>query len=311
MKRSTGVRWGKLQVGLLLMVGLALALWASLTGGGTSIFESKSQFRCYFRNVGGLLPGSPVWMSGLEVGNVKAVTFVNLDSLRQVEVVAKVKESVWPMMTEGTQVQIGTIGFLGDKYVEVVPGPKGGALIKELEVVPTSDVGEASKMFKQGEEAIKDVRRITGNLDGVLGRMNRGEGSLGKLSADSSLYIQLTSLSSSLTVLVKQLQSSQERITNSIEKTANAVADLSKDVRETKGTVSKLIKDPALYDNLNATSARLDTILGKMNNAQGSLGLLVNDTALYVETASLIKRLNNLVTDMEANPHKYFKFSVF
>ena len=311
MKRSTGVKWGKLQVGLLLTIGLALALWASLTGGGTSIFESKSQFKCYFRNVGGLLPGSPVWMSGLEVGNVKAVTFVNLDSLRQVEVIAKVKESVWPMMTEGTQVQIGTIGFLGDKYVEVVPGPKGGPLITELEVVPTSDVGEASKMFKQGEEAIKDVRRITGNLDGVLGRMNRGEGSLGKLSADSSLYIQLTSLSASLTVLVKQLQTSQERITNSIEKTANAVADLSKDVRETKGTVGKLIKDPALYDNLNATSARLDSILGKMNNAQGSLGLMVNDTALYVETASLIKRLNNLVTDMEANPHKYFKFSVF
>jgi phospholipid/cholesterol/gamma-HCH transport system substrate-binding protein len=311
MKRSIGVRWGKLQVGLLLTAALALALWASLTGGGTSIFESKNEFKCFFRNVGGLLPGSPVWMSGLEVGNVKQVTFVNIDSLRQVEVVAKVKKSVWPMMTEGTQVQIGTIGFLGDKYVEVVPGPKGGAQIQELEIVPTRDVGEASAMFKQGEEAIKDVRRITGNLDGVLGRMNRGEGSLGKLSADSSLYTQLTSLSASLTVLVRELQSSQARITNSIEKTADAVADLSKDVRETKGTVGKLIKDPALYNNLNATSARLDSILGKMNNAQGSLGLLVSDTALYVETASLIKRLNNLVTDMEANPHKYFKFSVF
>ncbi len=194
MRRSIGVKWGKLQVGLLLTAALGLGMWASLSGGGTSIFEPKNRFQCYFRNVNGLLPGSPVWMSGVEVGNVQSVQFVNLDSNKQVLVVAKVKESVWFMLTPGTQVQLGTIGFLGDKYVEVVPGPIGGKPIASMDVIPTRDVGEASKMFKEGEEAMKDVRKITGSLDGILGRMDKGEGSLGKLSADSSLYVELTTL---------------------------------------------------------------------------------------------------------------------
>jgi phospholipid/cholesterol/gamma-HCH transport system substrate-binding protein len=311
MKRSTGVRWGKLQVGLLLTIALALGMWASLTGGGTSIFESKNRFTCYFKNVSGLLPGSPVWMSGLEVGNVQTVKFVNLDTIRQIEVVAKVKASVWPMMTEGVQVQLGTIGFLGDKYVEVIPGPKGTPVIAQLEVVPTRNVGDASAMFKQGEEAIKDVRRMTTSLDTVLGRMSHGEGSLGRLSSDTTLYVELTRLAANMAVLMKDLQKNQERLTSSIEKTAEAVSGLANDVRQTKGTMGKLITDPALYNNLNATSARLDSILGKLNRAEGSLGLMVSDTALYVETTNLIKRLNNLITDMQADPHKYFKFSVF
>ena len=71
MKRSIKIKWGKLQVGVLIMLAIATLMWASITGGGTSIFESKATFACYFQNVNGLVNGSPVWMSGLEVGNVK------------------------------------------------------------------------------------------------------------------------------------------------------------------------------------------------------------------------------------------------
>jgi phospholipid/cholesterol/gamma-HCH transport system substrate-binding protein len=71
------------------------------------------------------------------------------------------------------------------------------------------------------------------------------------------------------------------------------------------------MNDPVLYDNLAATSARLDSVIHKINTAEGTLGLFVSDTALYVEAVNLMARINILVTDIEANPKKYFKFSVF
>jgi len=311
MRRSIGVKWGKLRVGGLLTLALAMALWASLSGGGTSIFENKKKFICYFRNVGGLLPGSPVWMSGMEVGNVRSVEFVNLDSLRQVRVVCRIKNEVWPMMTIDARVQLGTIGFLGDKYIEVIPGSKDQPMITEMAIVRTEDAGEASKMFKAGETAINDVRKLTSNLDTVLGRMGRGEGTLGKLSSDSMLYVNLTKLITSLSVLTNDLQKNQERITRSLERTANSVADLSDKVHGNKGTVGRLVNDPALYDNLSSTSAQLDSVVHKLNREHGTLGMMVNDSALYVEITNLVKRVNNLVTDIEQNPRKYFKFSVF
>ncbi|MGH8015097.1 MAG: MlaD family protein, partial [Candidatus Zixiibacteriota bacterium] len=82
-------------------------------------------------------------------------------------------------------------------------------------------------------------------------------------------------------------------------------------VDQNTGTVGRLFNDPQLYDNLSSTTARLDTIMSKLNNAEGSMGLLVNDSALYVEITNLVARTSNLITDIEKNPRKYFKFSVF
>ncbi|MEW6412315.1 MAG: MlaD family protein [Candidatus Zixiibacteriota bacterium] len=311
MKRTTVVKWGNLKVGLLLTFVIAILFYASFSGGGTSIFDPKGKFVCYFRNVNGLVNGSPVWMSGVEVGNVRSVNFVNIDSLHQVEVVCRVKKSVWNRLTKDARVMLGTIGFLGDKYVEVLPGTVGGPAIEEMDVIETVDAGDATAMFKAGEEAINDAKQFVVELDTLLARMNRGEGTLGKMATDDRMYSEMTLLLSRLTVLVSDLQKNQERIVSSIEKTANSVGSLSEKVDNNTGTLGRLANDPSLYDNLSASTAKLDTILRKINAAEGNLGLLVNDTAMYSEMTNLMARLNNLITDIQANPRRYFKFSVF
>jgi phospholipid/cholesterol/gamma-HCH transport system substrate-binding protein len=286
-------------------------MWASLSGGGTSIFDEKYEFQCYFRNVSGLLSGSPVWMAGVEVGNVSGVKFVNLDSLRTVRVTCAIKTEAWDMMTKGTEVQLGTIGLLGDKYVEILPGPMDKPVIARGSVVPTAEVGSAEEMFSAGTDALETAESLATNLDSVLARMNRGEGTLGRLAVDDTMYHQLTDLAAHLTRLAASLQQNQERITESVERTSGAVADLAEKVDNNSGTLGKLIADPKLYDNLAATSARLDSVMARIDRSQGSLGLLVSDTALYTETVNLMHRMNNLVTDIEENPGRYLKFSVF
>jgi phospholipid/cholesterol/gamma-HCH transport system substrate-binding protein len=311
MKRSTSTEWGNLKVGAVLVAGIAAALWASLTGGGTSIFDAKSEFICYFVNVNGLVKGSPVWMSGVEIGNVRRVTFVNIDSLRQVEILCRVKSSVWDMISDNARVQLGSIGFLGDKYLELDPGPPGGEPIEDGAIVPTRDAGSAEAMFLEGERALGEAADMVGNFDDVLARMNRGEGTLGKLATDDKLYTDMTALLTRLTKLTAALQKTQERIVTSIEQTSNAVTGLADRVDSNSGTLGRLMSDPALYDHLASTSARLDSVMHKINTAEGTLGLFVSDTALYTETLDLMVRINILVTDIEANPKKYFKFSVF
>ncbi len=311
MKRTTVIKWGSLKIGLLLTLVIAALLWASLSGGGTSIFESKGKFVCYFHNVEGLVPGSPIWMSGVEVGNVRSVTFVNLDSLRQVEVVCRVKKEVWNRLTSDARVQLGTIGFLGDKYIEIIPGLEPGPPIQQMAVIKTRDAGSATRVFKAGEMAINDAKGSVMRLDTLLAGMNAGKGTLGKMVTDDRMYNEIVALLAKLTVLTTELQKNQASITSSIEKTSNSLESLSRKVDENTGTVGRLVNDPQLYDNLVLSTAKLDTILQKMNQAQGSLGLLVNDTGLYVEMTNLMARMNTLVTDIQDNPRKYFKFSVF
>lgn len=311
MKRTTKVKWGNLKVGILLTIVIIIMFWTSFTGGGTSIFESKGKFVCYFRNVNGLVTGSPVWMSGVEVGNVKSLSFVNIDPDKQVKVICRIKKAVWDKLTKNARVQLGTIGFLGDKYVEVIPGIDKGEAIEEMGIIATIDAGSAEAMFKESEMAISDVRHAINNIDTMLSRMNRGDGTLGLMATDDEMYNNMVVLIAELTKLTASLQDNQERIISSIEKTSSSVASLSDKVDQNIGTIGRLVNDPQLYDNLTTSTAKLDTILLKINRAEGNLGLLVNDTALYSEMTNMMARLNNLITDIQENPRKYFKFSVF
>jgi phospholipid/cholesterol/gamma-HCH transport system substrate-binding protein len=310
MKKSVGVRWGSLKVGILLSLAIAALFWASFTGGGTSIFEPKKEFVCYFTNVNGLVSGAPVWMSGVEIGNVKSVSFVNISLDKQVKLVCRAKESVWNMITDSARVSLGTIGFLGDKYVEIIPSTSGQP-IAEGTVIPTEQIPDASALFSSGKDAFENVGDIVSNLDTTLVRLNRGEGTLGMIATDKQLYTNLTRLLSNLTQLTSDLQKNQERLISSIERTSRTIDELGAQVTENRGTLGRIVNDPALYDNLAASTAKLDTIMSAIQNAEGSLGLLVNDTALYTEVVNLLARSNNLMSDLEQNWRHYLKFSVF
>ncbi len=311
MQRTTKVKWGTLKVGIVISFAIAVMFWASLSGGGTSIFESKKKFVCYFKNVNGLVTGSPVWMSGVEVGNVKSVKFVNISPEKQVELVCRVKKEVWDRMTTKALVQLGTIGFLGDKYIEVIPGVDGGNPINDMDIVPTINAGSVDAVFVEAENSLASMHSTINNVDTLLTRMNRGEGTLGKIATDDAMYNQMTTLLGELTKLTAELQKNQVRIVESLEQTSNAIGSISTKVDSNTGTIGRLVNDPKLYDNLAQSTASLDSILHKINIAEGNVGMLVNDTALYSEMTDLMTRMNSLISDIQANPHKYFKFSVF
>ncbi len=311
MKRSTHVKWGELKVGILIFIAVVAMLWASFSGGGTSIFDSKAKFRAYFANVNGLVTGAPVWISGIEVGNVSDMKFVNLDSARQIEITIRVLQSIRNMLTSDAKVRLGTIGLLGDKYIEILPGTYGMPMLQEGEIILTAPTADLSAVLEQSESAMTHARQFITNLDSITNIVRRGEGTAGRLITDEALYVELTRLVSSMTILVEGLQEDQKKITSSLANMSNNLDSISAAVKDQNGTIGKLVGDPGLYDRLHSSTARIDSILGKINAGRGTAGALVNDEILYEELKNLIVRIESLVGDIEKNPKKYFKFSVF
>ena len=311
MKQSTKVKWGEIKVGILIAIAIFVLLWASFSGSGTSIFEKKVGYVAYFDNVNGLVKGAPVWIAGVEVGNVKSIKFVNLDSAGQIEIRLRVKKSVTNMITIDASIRLGTIGLLGDKYVEIIPGTLGRQLIAEDGAIRTDATGDLAAIMSEGEELVSSSRKVMGNLCDITGRIKDGEGTLGQLILNNQLHTELTGLIASMTVLMDDLQENQERITDALENMSTNLADVTAKANSNTGTIGKLLADPKLYDNLHSSTGRIDSILSKINKGQGTAGAMVNDDELYQEIKNLVVRINNLVTDIEQNPRKYLKFSVF
>ncbi|MDP2423846.1 MAG: MCE family protein, partial [Bacteroidales bacterium] len=65
------------------------------------------------------------------------------------------------------------------------------------------------------------------------------------------------------------------------------------------------------FTKLETTLDHLNSVLVKIDNAEGTLGILINDPSLYRELESSSNQLNQLIEDMKLNPKRYLHFSVF
>ncbi|MCK5125444.1 MAG: MCE family protein [candidate division Zixibacteria bacterium] len=311
MKRSGKIKFGNLWVGIIATCAMAALLYTSFHGGGTSIFETKSELYAYFKNVNGLVKGAPVWLGGIEVGNVKSVQFVNLDENRRIKAVLTIKNSVWEFITENSRVQLGTIGLLGDKYVEVVPGSKGLPVMeKDSEIMVLQQVG-LDAMASKAPKMIDSVDSLLTSMKEITSKIASGEGTAGKLVNDTMLYKNLVDALKSTTVLMSSIQKDQKKIMDKLASTMDNTDKITAQIASGEGSAGKLVYDEKMYDNLTNSSGHIGSILAKIDSGDGSAGALVNDAELYEEVRNLVVRINNLVADIEKNPRKYFKFSVF
>lgn len=311
MKRSGKVKFGNLWVGTIMTIALAALLYTSFHGGGTSIFEAKGSLYAYFQNVNGLVNGAPVWLGGIEVGNVQSVEFVNLDEQRRIKAVFTVKSSVWEFLTEDTKVQLGTIGLLGDKYVEIIPGTKGLPVIAEGSELPVLQQTGLDAMTAKAPKMIDSVDSLLTGMKDIASRVANGKGTAGRIVNDSMLYVNLVSALEQTTNVLAGLQKQQTKILEKLSSTMDNTDKITAQVSSGEGTAGKFLYDEKLYDKLASSGGHIDSILAKIDRGDGSAGALINDAQLYEEIRNLVVRINNLVADIEENPGRYLKFSVF
>ncbi|MFH1699236.1 MAG: MlaD family protein [Candidatus Zixiibacteriota bacterium] len=311
MERSGKVKWGNLRVGIIVTLAIAVMLYSSFRGGGTSIFEGKNTAIAYFENVNGLVKGAPVWLAGVEVGNVRSVQFVNISEDKRIKAVLTIKKSVWEFITMDTRVRLGTIGFLGDKYIEILPGTKDLPVMEPGNEIPVDDGVGLDAVTAKVPDMASSIDSLLINMKEISGMIARGEGTAGKIINDTNLYANLVNALDDATEIMANIKKNQQEILSKLESTLQGTDKIMAGLNSGDGTIGKLLSDEELYNNLNRSSGNLDSILIKLDRGEGSAGALLNDAELYEEIRNLVVRINNLIADIEKNPRKYFKFSVF
>jgi phospholipid/cholesterol/gamma-HCH transport system substrate-binding protein len=78
-----------------------------------------------------------------------------------------------------------------------------------------------------------------------------------------------------------------------------------------EGSLGKLAKDSSLFVNLSRTTAKMDSLFSKVERGEGSLGLLSTDDKLYREAQQTLTEMKRLLADIQKNPKKYVKVSIF
>jgi len=176
----------KIKIGLFTIVGILVFVMAIfLLGSKKSLFNSTFNVYGIFNNVSGLQVGNNVRFAGINVGVVDAITIVNDSSVR---VDLTLNTSVKKFIKGDSKLSIGSNGLMGEKLVTIAPGG----------VTSTQEVNDGAKLAAINPlDEDRIIKKLTGiadnagtliqNLSDITGKVNSGQGSLGRLLNDDRM----------------------------------------------------------------------------------------------------------------------------
>jgi len=333
-------RENEFAVGLVVIAALALVVGGALWLSGAHFGKTEEVVTARFRTVGGLGVGNPVVLRGVRVGRVEAIrlapgNWVEADLKIYSGVTLPPKPAViaasaslfgeWaatlissdplPNDPNVRQALIEAQAGAGAKW----PGatlPDIGQLTAQASRIAT-DIATVSTRIQTAfdSSAVTDLRRSIHDFGQIADRLARVTNEQADIigNVGTNLSKGSEALSRAATDLRTTLgrvdtatnQGQLATILNNSAATSTDLRSASQDFRELMGAAHKN------QESLVHVLQNADTVLARIANRSGTLGLLVADSALYRETTLTMIQLRQLLSDIQANPRKYFTFSVF
>jgi phospholipid/cholesterol/gamma-HCH transport system substrate-binding protein len=252
-------------VGIFVVASLAALLAMVLViAKEERLWEEKVEYQAVFKNIAGLKVGSEVRLAGVTVGNVNKITIDPQGRIIVIfEVVGKYKDRV----REDSRATIGYMGLLGDKSLDISAGSPGMPVIPPEGLVVAVEPLDITEMLSRATPGLENLQKVLSNLASltedlakpesdlrksleeirqIIGKINQGQGSLGLLVNDPSLY----------------------------RETARAAAEIGKitdSLAENKGLLGAMLNDPALKSEAQKTLADLRQATAQLKEAVARL----------------------------------------
>jgi phospholipid/cholesterol/gamma-HCH transport system substrate-binding protein len=175
----------KIRIGICTIFGfLILACGIFVLGARRNMFGTTFLIYGRFRNISGLQIGNSVRFGGINVGTI---TGINIENDSTIEVTMRLKERVHRFLKEGAMASIGTDGLMGDKLINISPGPGENKPIAGGGQVLTTNPTDFDKILKKISNVADNAETITSSLAGIAVQINSGKGSIGRLIYSDSL----------------------------------------------------------------------------------------------------------------------------
>lgn len=305
-----------IRLGIFVIAGAVL-----LIVGLYSIGKSKNMFGntftlvCEFTDVNGLAVGNNVRYSGIDVGIVDEIDFVNDSSIK---VVISVDEKMKKFIRRNAIAAIGTDGLMGNKLVNITPGTADAPLVENNDKLSSIKIVDTDEMLRTLDMTNKNIYVITANLKEITDNVSKSRGTLYTLLMD--------------TLLAKSVEHTLVNIrfvSDNLVATSQQLTDITKEAGSGKGVLSVMLKDTTMSndlrqavasvkegsDNFSKLSGDISEIVSQINSGKGVVNGLLKDTVMANDLKSSLTNIESasqkLDEDLEALQHSIFFRSYF
>ena len=295
---ETSARKRSITVGLFVVIGILIFVVGVLTiGSMKKVFATSIAVTSIFHDVNGLKQGNNVWYSGVKIGTVKKIRFLDNS---QVEVVMNIEEKSQEFVRKNAKAKISTDGLIGNKIIVIYGGTQKVQAIEDGDQLAVEKIESTEEMLAVLSENNKNLLGITSAFKTISKNILEGKGTVGMLLNDERLYNDVDQTLGALkkaSVNAQTLTASLAGFTSKLNQKGGLANDFAtdtvimRDIRSTIGKLNETVSSAGvMVDNLKSTTAELNS------NTTSPLGVLLHDE----KTASNLKgTLQNLESSTE------------
>ena len=285
-------RGSEIKVGLFTLIALGAFLAAVLVlTSKSSLFRESITVRTSFKNIAGLIAGAEVRVSGVTIGSVSSIAFSSRPGDATVFVELTIDDRGMRKVTKDSKATIDTLGLLGKKYVEIVPGR--GPLVRHHDFIQGSEPASLTDALEKGGKILDEIGQTAEYLK-VLFASVSGQG-----AQETDLSRTITSIrnivenvqngSGALHELIydpnkAQIVANILATTNDLRVTTGDVRQINANVRSGSGTLHELIygaQYKRLIENLADTSEAIRQVVHDIRTERGVMYGLIYDHEQY------------------------------
>lgn len=289
----------ELKVGVFAVLVIAVAWWGIKWLGGQNVLLTNNIYYVYYDDVSGLQESSEVKLRGVKVGNVTDIVLERDRVLVKLAVETKYED----MIPSNSIAEMGAAGLMGGVEIVIKQGDSAEPI--------------ANDAFLKG--------RVKPDMIGMLA--DGGSALIEELNATvESLHTMLDGNSEAITSLVANLESVTATIdkvlaSGQIQGALNNLSSFTDTLAENEARIDSMLAnldnftgelaETDVVSKLTTTVESLNGVLAEINNQEGTVGKLLNDSELYDSLNTAGNNLGLLLEDLKANPMRYVHFSLF
>ncbi|MCM1225556.1 MAG: MlaD family protein [Lachnospiraceae bacterium] len=289
-------------IGVCVLAALAILFFGINFLKGVNLFKASNYYYASYTNVEGLAVSAPVTLNGFKVGQVRSIEY-EYDNPGHVLVEMSLDKQV--------RVPRGSEAILGSDLLGTASIRLHLASANDMHDVGDKLIGvnQAGMMDAIGNSVMPAVEQILPRIDSLMMSLNALVGD----TALRNAVQRLDRITADLSVTTRNLATATANL-GPIAKNVNGITANVNTMTEDLTALTAQVKDlpvDTLFADLQATAENLRQLSAQINDPNSSLGMLMNDPALYNNINSAVQSLDSIFVDIKKNPKRYISIKLF
>lgn len=290
----------EVKIGIAFVVALFILYFGINFLKGINIFKPSNSYTVVFDDVTGLTLSSPVVLNGFQVGLVYSMKLEN-DTAHKVAVVLNLDKGV--RLNKGSKVKL-EVSLMGSATVVLEQNPYTDEYYTFDDPIP--GVRVAGMMESIGADVLPQVGALVPKIDSILMGLQLLVNNPALVKSLQNVEV----ITSDLAISSKQLNQMMINLNKNIPVMTNNMTAVSSDLAGVTGQL-KSMDLASSYKSIDSTLKNVQDLSSKLNGKDSSLGLLLNDRALYDSLSVTMGNASLLLKDVKDNPSRYINVKVF